>query len=192
MLSPSCLPSSVFIARILSLCFSSQTELQQQEELLYKERKERESVIASYRKKVEERKAQAEKVDRRVKYTDDTYHTHTEPEYHFNIQLYFTGIHAPNTTPVHLWLKMTTSNMNNDSVTLCRMKMRHLHLYYTTADPENDYAAWWTEQRAPAQHNQGGRWRGESHLRFWGGFPKDQGGHWSHRYTGVDVDCCFI
>lgn len=43
----------------------AKVELQQQEELLYKERKERERIIASYRKKVEERKAQAEKSDRR-------------------------------------------------------------------------------------------------------------------------------
>lgn len=48
---------------------SCQAELQQQEDLLYKERKERERIIASYRKKVEERKAQVEKVDRRVRYT---------------------------------------------------------------------------------------------------------------------------
>ncbi|KAM6941437.1 coiled-coil domain-containing protein 151 [Lycodopsis pacificus] len=44
---------------------AAKVELQQQEELLYKERKERERIIASCRKKVEERKAQAEKVDRR-------------------------------------------------------------------------------------------------------------------------------
>ncbi|XP_041642082.1 coiled-coil domain-containing protein 151 isoform X2 [Cheilinus undulatus] len=44
---------------------AAKAELQQQEELLYKERKERERIIASYRKKVEEHKAQAEKVDRR-------------------------------------------------------------------------------------------------------------------------------
>ncbi|XP_022611339.1 coiled-coil domain-containing protein 151 [Seriola dumerili] len=44
----------------------AKAELQQQEEQLYKERKERERIIASYRKKVEERKAQAEKVDRRI------------------------------------------------------------------------------------------------------------------------------
>ncbi|XP_068585058.1 coiled-coil domain-containing protein 151 isoform X2 [Cebidichthys violaceus] len=44
---------------------AAKVELQQQEELLYKERKERERIIASYRKTVEERKAQAEKVDRR-------------------------------------------------------------------------------------------------------------------------------
>uniref|UniRef100_A0AAQ6IBY5 ODAD1 central coiled coil region domain-containing protein n=1 Tax=Anabas testudineus TaxID=64144 RepID=A0AAQ6IBY5_ANATE len=48
---------------------TAKTELQQQEELLYKERKERETIIASYRKKVEERKAQAEKVDRRTQRT---------------------------------------------------------------------------------------------------------------------------
>ncbi|XP_069022060.1 coiled-coil domain-containing protein 151 isoform X1 [Embiotoca jacksoni] len=41
-------------------------ELQQQEELLYKERKEREHIIASYRKKVEERKAQGDKIDKRA------------------------------------------------------------------------------------------------------------------------------
>lgn len=46
-----------------------QAELQHQEDLLYKERKERERIIASYRKKVEERKAQAEKVGRRVRST---------------------------------------------------------------------------------------------------------------------------
>ncbi|XP_044202194.1 coiled-coil domain-containing protein 151 [Thunnus albacares] len=45
---------------------AAKAELQQQEELLYKERKDRERIIASYRKKVEERKAQAEKVDRRA------------------------------------------------------------------------------------------------------------------------------
>ncbi|XP_029293570.1 LOW QUALITY PROTEIN: coiled-coil domain-containing protein 151 [Cottoperca gobio] len=44
---------------------AAKADLQMQEELLYKERKEREHIIASYRKKVEERKAQAEKVDRR-------------------------------------------------------------------------------------------------------------------------------
>ncbi|XP_034543780.1 coiled-coil domain-containing protein 151 isoform X2 [Notolabrus celidotus] len=44
---------------------AAKAELQQQEELLYRERKERERVVASYRKKVEERKAQAEKADRR-------------------------------------------------------------------------------------------------------------------------------
>ncbi|XP_062296057.1 coiled-coil domain-containing protein 151 [Scomber scombrus] len=45
---------------------TAKVELQQQEELLYKERKDRERIISSYRKKVEERKAQAEKVDRRA------------------------------------------------------------------------------------------------------------------------------
>ncbi|XP_029015573.1 outer dynein arm-docking complex subunit 3-like [Betta splendens] len=45
---------------------AAKIELQQQEELLYRERKERESIIASYRKKVEERKAQAEKAERRT------------------------------------------------------------------------------------------------------------------------------
>ncbi|XP_071393448.1 coiled-coil domain-containing protein 151 [Centroberyx affinis] len=45
---------------------AAKAELQQQEELLYKERKERERVIACYRKQVEERKAQTEKVDRRA------------------------------------------------------------------------------------------------------------------------------
>ncbi|CAJ1053804.1 coiled-coil domain-containing protein 151 [Xyrichtys novacula] len=44
---------------------AAKAELQKQEEQLYKERKERERVIAHYRKKVEERKAQAEKADRR-------------------------------------------------------------------------------------------------------------------------------
>ncbi|XP_035034872.2 coiled-coil domain-containing protein 151 isoform X2 [Hippoglossus stenolepis] len=44
---------------------AAKAELQQLEELLCKERKERERIIASYRKKVEEHKAQAEKVDRR-------------------------------------------------------------------------------------------------------------------------------
>ncbi|XP_075946756.1 coiled-coil domain-containing protein 151 isoform X3 [Anarhichas minor] len=48
---------------------TAKVELQQQEELLYKERKERERIIASCRKKVEERKAQAEKVDRRAQRT---------------------------------------------------------------------------------------------------------------------------
>ncbi|XP_074552835.1 coiled-coil domain-containing protein 151 [Halichoeres trimaculatus] len=43
----------------------AKAELQQQEELLYKERKERESIVACYRKKVEEHRAQAEKADRR-------------------------------------------------------------------------------------------------------------------------------
>uniref|UniRef100_A0A665VQZ3 ODAD1 central coiled coil region domain-containing protein n=1 Tax=Echeneis naucrates TaxID=173247 RepID=A0A665VQZ3_ECHNA len=45
---------------------AAKAELQKQEEQLYKERKERERIIASYRKKVEERKAHAEKVDRRT------------------------------------------------------------------------------------------------------------------------------
>lgn len=53
----------------LSFPSSSQAELQQLEESLYKERKERERVIASYRKKVEERKAQAEKMDKKVRHT---------------------------------------------------------------------------------------------------------------------------
>ncbi|XP_060907578.1 coiled-coil domain-containing protein 151 isoform X2 [Labrus mixtus] len=44
---------------------AAKMELQQQEESLHKERKERERIIASYRKKVEEHKAQAEKLDRR-------------------------------------------------------------------------------------------------------------------------------
>uniref|UniRef100_UPI0037E7DB07 coiled-coil domain-containing protein 151 n=1 Tax=Semicossyphus pulcher TaxID=241346 RepID=UPI0037E7DB07 len=48
---------------------AAEAELQKQEELLYEERKEREQIIASYRKKVEERKAQAEKVDRRAQRT---------------------------------------------------------------------------------------------------------------------------
>ncbi|XP_038570195.1 coiled-coil domain-containing protein 151 [Micropterus salmoides] len=48
---------------------AAKAELQQQEELLYKERKERERIIASYRKKVEERRAHAEKVDRRAQRT---------------------------------------------------------------------------------------------------------------------------
>ncbi|XP_028457648.1 coiled-coil domain-containing protein 151 isoform X3 [Perca flavescens] len=48
---------------------AAKVELQQQEELLYKERKERERIIASYRKKVDERKSQAEKVDRRAQRT---------------------------------------------------------------------------------------------------------------------------
>ncbi|XP_060923402.1 coiled-coil domain-containing protein 151 [Limanda limanda] len=48
---------------------AAKAELQQLEELLCKERKERESIIASYRKKVEEHRAQAEKVDRRTQRT---------------------------------------------------------------------------------------------------------------------------
>lgn len=40
--------------------------MQEQEELLCKERKEREHIIASYRRKAEEHKAQTEKVDRKV------------------------------------------------------------------------------------------------------------------------------
>ncbi|XP_032383325.1 coiled-coil domain-containing protein 151 isoform X1 [Etheostoma spectabile] len=48
---------------------AAKVELQQQEELLYKERKEREHIIASYRRKVDERKAHAEKVDRRAQRT---------------------------------------------------------------------------------------------------------------------------
>ncbi|XP_026159480.1 coiled-coil domain-containing protein 151 [Mastacembelus armatus] len=48
---------------------AAKAELQHLEELLYKERKERESIIANLRKKVEERKAQAEKVDRRTQRT---------------------------------------------------------------------------------------------------------------------------
>ncbi|KAG8015112.1 hypothetical protein GBF38_022414, partial [Nibea albiflora] len=48
---------------------AAKAELQQQEELLYKERKERERIIASYRRKVEERKAQAEKLDKRAQRT---------------------------------------------------------------------------------------------------------------------------
>ncbi|XP_063333264.1 outer dynein arm-docking complex subunit 3-like [Pelmatolapia mariae] len=45
---------------------AAKAELQQQEELLHKECKEREQVIASYRKKVDERKDQAAKIERRV------------------------------------------------------------------------------------------------------------------------------
>ncbi|XP_010765988.1 coiled-coil domain-containing protein 151 [Notothenia coriiceps] len=48
---------------------AAKADLQQLEECLYKERKERERIIASYRKKVEERKAQAEKTDRRAQRT---------------------------------------------------------------------------------------------------------------------------
>ncbi|KAJ4922086.1 hypothetical protein JOQ06_027911 [Pogonophryne albipinna] len=48
---------------------AAKADLQQLEECLYKERKERERIIASYRKKVEERKAQAEKNDRRAQRT---------------------------------------------------------------------------------------------------------------------------
>ncbi|CAL8388639.1 unnamed protein product [Arctogadus glacialis] len=44
----------------------SKAELQQLEDLLSKERKERERIVASYRKQVEERKAQIEKADRRA------------------------------------------------------------------------------------------------------------------------------
>lgn len=46
-----------------------QTELQQQESLLYKERKERERILISYRKQVEEHKARAERANRRVQYS---------------------------------------------------------------------------------------------------------------------------
>ncbi|XP_042340178.1 coiled-coil domain-containing protein 151 [Plectropomus leopardus] len=48
---------------------AAKADLQQQEELLYKERKERERIIASYRKMVEDRKAQAEKIERRAQRT---------------------------------------------------------------------------------------------------------------------------
>ncbi|TKS69165.1 Coiled-coil domain-containing protein 151 [Collichthys lucidus] len=48
---------------------AAKAELQQQEELLHKERKERERIIASYRRKVEERKVQAEKLDKRAQRT---------------------------------------------------------------------------------------------------------------------------
>ncbi|XP_034058366.1 coiled-coil domain-containing protein 151 [Gymnodraco acuticeps] len=48
---------------------AAKADLQQLEECLCKERKERERIIASYRKKVEERKAQAEKTDRRAQRT---------------------------------------------------------------------------------------------------------------------------
>lgn len=53
----------------ISLSSSSQAELQQLEEQLYKERKEREHIIAIHRREVEECKDQAEKVDRRVRNT---------------------------------------------------------------------------------------------------------------------------
>ncbi|XP_075893905.1 outer dynein arm-docking complex subunit 3-like [Nelusetta ayraudi] len=43
----------------------AKTELQQQESLLYKERKERERILISYRKQVEEHKARAERANRR-------------------------------------------------------------------------------------------------------------------------------
>ena len=62
-----CLTVPLFYLFFYSLSVH-QAELQLQEELLYRERKERERIIASYRKKVEERKAQAEKVDRRVRH----------------------------------------------------------------------------------------------------------------------------
>ncbi|XP_017272386.1 coiled-coil domain-containing protein 151 isoform X2 [Kryptolebias marmoratus] len=45
---------------------AAKAELHQQEDLLSKERKERERIITSYRKMVEERRAQAERVDRKV------------------------------------------------------------------------------------------------------------------------------
>lgn len=45
---------------------AAKAELQQQEELPYKEPKESERIIARYRKQVEERKAQTEKADRRA------------------------------------------------------------------------------------------------------------------------------
>ncbi|XP_037621569.1 coiled-coil domain-containing protein 151 isoform X1 [Sebastes umbrosus] len=48
---------------------AAKVDLQRQEELLYKERKERERIIGSYRKNVDERKAQAEKFDRRAQRT---------------------------------------------------------------------------------------------------------------------------
>ncbi|KAM8721811.1 outer dynein arm-docking complex subunit 3-like [Acanthopagrus schlegelii] len=48
---------------------TAKAELQQLEEQLYKERKERERIIAIHRREVEERKAQAEKVDRRAQRT---------------------------------------------------------------------------------------------------------------------------
>ncbi|KAL6110535.1 odad3 [Pungitius sinensis] len=48
---------------------AAKVDLQQQEELLYKERKERERIIAGYRKMVEEHKALAEKVDRKAQRT---------------------------------------------------------------------------------------------------------------------------
>ncbi|KAM8879152.1 coiled-coil domain-containing protein 151 isoform 2-T2 [Spinachia spinachia] len=48
---------------------AAKADLQQQEELLYKERKERERIIAGYRKMVEEHKAQAEKVNRKAQRT---------------------------------------------------------------------------------------------------------------------------
>uniref|UniRef100_A0A3P8W778 Outer dynein arm docking complex subunit 3 n=1 Tax=Cynoglossus semilaevis TaxID=244447 RepID=A0A3P8W778_CYNSE len=45
---------------------AAKAELQRQEELLNKERKERERILTTYRRRVEEQKAQAEKVERRT------------------------------------------------------------------------------------------------------------------------------
>lgn len=58
-------PHSLSVAP--SLSSPRQAELHHLEELLSKERKERDRIIASSRKKIEESKAQAEKVDRRVR-----------------------------------------------------------------------------------------------------------------------------
>uniref|UniRef100_A0A3Q3W0R4 ODAD1 central coiled coil region domain-containing protein n=1 Tax=Mola mola TaxID=94237 RepID=A0A3Q3W0R4_MOLML len=48
---------------------AAKAELQQLEDQLYKERKERERIVGSYRKQVEEHSAQAEKVDRKTQRT---------------------------------------------------------------------------------------------------------------------------
>ncbi|XP_046899875.1 coiled-coil domain-containing protein 151 [Hypomesus transpacificus] len=45
---------------------TAKAELLRQEELVYRERKERESILTSYKKQAEERKAQAERVERRA------------------------------------------------------------------------------------------------------------------------------
>lgn len=63
---------SLFIQNCCQLTIKTrpcQTELQQQESLLYKERKERERILISYRKQVEEHKARAERANRRVQYS---------------------------------------------------------------------------------------------------------------------------
>ena len=65
--SPSLLPFPCFSPPPLSSpSLSIQAELLRQEELVYRERKERESILTSYKKQAEERKAQAERVERRV------------------------------------------------------------------------------------------------------------------------------
>lgn len=72
-----------------------QSELQGQEELLSKERKEREHIISNYRKKTEKHKAPAEKVEGKVPHST---HTHT-PLVSVNTHTHRPGVFLLNVVP---------------------------------------------------------------------------------------------